>query len=221
MHEGPTCTRVSTQKSGAEQTQSLRRQSYFNDAADTWDQEYRTPRLLRFLEQFVPTFGLQPGQSVLDVGAGTGILIPFLRRAVGAYGSITAIDYAENMVQICRSKYQHIINVIIDFQDVEALSFPPASFDAIIGFGVFPHIDDKVKAIANFYRVLKSGGRLIIAHALSSDEIHNHHHNTSSAVALDVLPTEPEMRRLLHRAGFTEISIKDEPGYYLCLSSKP
>jgi hypothetical protein len=69
--------------------------------------------------------------------------------------------------------------------------------------------------------VLTPGGRLIIAHALSSPEILNHHHNTSSAVALDVLPPESEMRRLLHRAGFTDISITDEPGYYLCLSSKP
>ena len=199
----------------------MNRHAYFNDAADTWDQVYGTPELLRFLEHFVPTFGLQPGQRVLDVGTGTGILIPFLRSAVGESGSITAIDYAANMVQICRSKYGQLPNVTIQLQDVEALTLPPASFDAVTGFGIFPHIDNKVTALANLYQVLKPRGRLIIAHALSSAEIHNHHHHVASAVALDELPTEPVMRRLLHHAGFTAIAIQDEPGYYLCVSSKP
>ena len=169
----------------------------------------------------MPTFGLKPGQNVLDVGTGTGVMIPLLVRAISPSGSVTAIDYAEKMIQKCRVKYARQQNVTILLQDVEELDLPHESFDAITCFGLFPHLTDKGEALHRMHRVLKHGGRLIIAHALSSAEIHNHHHNTSSVVALDVLPTEPEMRRLLHRAGFTEISIKDEPGYYLCLSSKP
>jgi ubiquinone/menaquinone biosynthesis C-methylase UbiE len=199
----------------------MSRKAYFNEAADTWDQTYCTPELVIFLEKLVPIFGLQSGQKVLDVGTGTGILIPFLRSALGPSGSITAIDYAENMVQICRTKHAHFNNVTIKLQDVEDLDLPSASFDAIICFGFFPHIDNKVKALANLYHVLKSGGRLIIAHALSSTEIKAHHHKASSAVASDVLPEEPEMRQLLQRAGFAEISINDERGHYLCLSTKP
>jgi len=68
--------------------------------------------------------------------------------------------------------------------------------------------------------VLKPGGRLIIAHALSSLEIRSHHSKASSAVAHDILPEEQEMKRLLSNAGFNRIYIKDEPGSYLCLSIK-
>ena len=84
---------------------------------------------------------------------------------------------------------------------------------ALIGYGF--------KALDNLYRVLKPRGRLIIAHAISSNESNVHHRSASSAVASDVLPEEPEMRQLLQHAGFVEISINDEPGYYLCLSTKP
>jgi len=64
-------------------------------------------------------------------------------------------------------------------------------------------------------------GKLIIAHALSSDEINAHHGGVSPAVAYDVLPEKAEMRRLLKSVGFAEICIKDKLGRYLCLSTKP
>ena len=46
--------------------------NYFDNAAETWDTSYITPKLLSFLEQFVPQFGLKSGQRVLDVGTGGG-----------------------------------------------------------------------------------------------------------------------------------------------------
>jgi len=93
-----------------------KRKSYFNKASDTWDERFSTRELTTFLEELVPSFNLQPGDNILDVGTGTGILLPFLLQAIGPEGSITAVDYAENMVQICRSKYVHPNNVTIGLQ---------------------------------------------------------------------------------------------------------
>ena len=197
------------------------RKAYFNKKAENWDQKYCTPELIAFLKIFVPMFNLKPGHKTLDIGTGTGVLIPFLSKAVGPTGSITAIDYAENMVQMCRSKYSHIQNVAIKLQDVEKHNLPSESFDAITCFSLFPHLEDKAKALNNMYCALKPGGRLIIAHALSSNEIKNHHNNASPAVIHDVLPERPEMKHLLKSAGFIDICIKDESGCYLCLSIKP
>jgi len=197
----------------------VRRKTYFNNAANDWDRRFYTPELLAFLENLIPTFGLKPGQDVLDVGTGTGLLIPFLLQAIGPSGSITTIDYAEKMVQICRSKYAHIKNVSFELQDVEALDLPAESFDAVTCFGLFPHLENKEQSLYHMNRVLKPGGKLIIAHALSSAEIQAHH-RVSSAVAHDLLPETHEMRRLLTSTGFIDISIEDEPGCYLCVSTK-
>ena len=201
----------------AEQT---RRKEFFNEMANKWDDRYCTSELLSFLDKFVPKFGLEHGQKILDVGTGTGILIPFLLKTIGPSGSITAIDYAEKMVIKCREKYSHLPNIIIEKQDVENMDLPSESFDAITCFGLFPHLENKEEALYRMNRVLKPGGKLIVAHALSSLEIKNHHHKASSIVIKDVLPEELDMKHLLIKSGFTGISIEDEPGCYLCVSTK-
>jgi len=198
----------------------MSRQAYFNQLADSWDKRFQTEVLSTFIEQLVPTFGLLPGQKVLDVGTGTGILIPFLLKAVGPTGQVSAIDYAEKMVKICKSKYAQLPNVTVTVQQVETLDFPSQTFDAVTCLGLFPHIENKEKALRQINRVLKANGRLIIAHALSSTEIKAHHHNAASAVAHDVLPTSTVMKKLLIQAGFGKIHIIDKPGQYLNLSIK-
>jgi len=194
------------------------RQEFFNKAAVTWDERFQSKELTNFLSRLVPTFNLKRGQRVLDVGTGTGILIPFLLKAVGPSGHVTAVDYAEKMVEICNAKYAGISNVNIAVQRVENLDYPSDSFDAVTCFGLFPHLENKEAALAQLNRVLKPGGKLIIAHALSSKDIKIHHHN-ASAVAQDTLPNETEMKRLLKLAGFSGIHIIDKPRCYVCLST--
>jgi ubiquinone/menaquinone biosynthesis C-methylase UbiE len=199
---------------------AVSRRDFFNEAAGAWDEKYGTPELERFLEELVPCFGLKPGQRILDAGTGTGVLIPYLVQAVGSSGSITAIDYAEEMVKICGSKYGHLQNVTIENQNVETLNYPPNFFNAVTCFGLFPHIEDRERALSQFNQVLKGGGRLIIAHALSSAEIKACHRDATLAVANDTLPREEEMRKLLSDTGFVHVCIRDEPGCYFCTSTK-
>ena len=198
----------------------MSRKTYFNKAADSWDKRFQTPKLSSFMEKLVPQFGLEHGQNILDVGTGTGVLIPHLIRAVGPDGSVTAIDYSEKMIQVCRTKHSHLKNVNIELKNIEEDALLTESFDAVICFGVFPHLENKEKALRNINRILKSSGKLVIAHALSSEELKAHHNNASSTVMHDVLPEEAEMKKLLEQTGFAEISIKDEPGCYLCIAHK-
>ena len=198
----------------------MNRKAYFNKVAAIWDQKYCTPELESFITKLVPLFGLRAGQNVLDVGTGTGILIPFISREVAPSGSITAIDYAENMVQNCRLKHSHLKNVSIKLEDIEEPNLPPEHYDAITCFGLFPHLENKWKALHQMNHLLKSGGKLVIAHALSSTEIRTRHKSASSAVLSDALPEKTEMELLLKRAGFADIHIKDETGCYLCTSNK-
>ncbi len=197
----------------------MSRQEFFNGAAATWDQRFQSKDLANFLSWLVPTFNLKTGQKILDVGTGTGILIPFLLKEVGPTGHVTAVDYAEKMVEVCKSKYAHLPNVNFEVQQVEKLDFPSASFDAVTCFGLFPHLENKEDALRQLNRVLKPGGKLIIAHALSSAEIKMHHRN-APVVAHDMLPNEWEMRRLLRQAGFAGVHLSDSPGRYVCVSVK-
>ena len=198
----------------------MSRKRYFNEQANTWDEKFHTPNLSSLLEKLVLQFGLEQGQNILDVGTGTGVLITYLIRAVGPDGSVTALDYSEKMINICKTKHSHLKNLRIKLGNIEETTFSTESFDAVICFGVFPHLENKQKALRNINRILKPDGKLIIAHALSSEELKTHHNNASSTVMHDVLPEEVEMKKLLEKTGFTQISIKDEPGCYLCIAHK-
>jgi len=193
---------------------------YFDKAANTWDERFCTQSLSSLLEKLLPKFALKDGQTILDVGTGTGVLIPFLVKAIGPSGTITAIDYSEKMVQKCKEKYSHFKNVNIKAGNIEEDSFSPESIDVVTCFGVFPHLVSKQKALQNICQTLKPYGKLIIAHAISSEELKSHHKKVSEHVAHAVIPKKAEMIQLLEQAGFTQISIKDEPGCYLCISHK-
>jgi len=200
--------------------QKMNAKEYFDKAAETWDQRFHTPKLSTFLEKLVPQFGIQAGQKVLDVGTGTGILIHYLTKAVGPDGSVTAIDFSEKMAKKCETKHSNLENLTVEIGNIEEAAFPREHFDVVVCFGVFPHLGNKGKALQNIKRILKPSGKLVIAHALSSEELKTHHNNASSAVMHDVLPEEAEMKKLLEQTGFTRISIKDEPGCYLCIAHK-
>lgn len=194
---------------------------YFDNAAETWDERFFTPKLSSFLEKFVPQFGITSGQQVLDVGTGTGILVPYLSKAVGPEGKVVALDFSEKMVNQCKTKYSHLKNVSVKLGNLEEdATFSPERFDAVICFGVFPHLANKQKALQNIHRLLKAEGKLVIAHALSSEELKIHHKKMSVKMAHATLPEEADMKKLLETTGFTNISIKDEPGQYLCLATK-
>ena len=194
---------------------------YFDKAADTWDEKFLTPKLSSFLEKFVPQFGITSGQHVLDIGTGTGVLVPYLSKAVGPEGSVVALDFSEKMVNQCKTKYSHLENVSVKVGNIEEdLPFSPESFDAVICFCVFPHLANKEKALQNIHHLLKVGGKLVIAHALSSEELKIHHKKVSAKMAHATLPEGADMKKLLEKTGFTNISIKDEHGQYLCIATK-
>lgn len=198
----------------------LIRQQFFDDLAVDWDRRFLSSKLNVFLENFVPSFGLEQNQRVLDVGTGTGILIPHLLREVGSEGQVIAIDYSWNMIKACRSKHEHLLNVGFCVSSAEQIACVDNVFDAVICFGVFPHLENRLRALVEINHVLKKGGRLIIAHALSNQEIQMHHKKSSSVVSKDILPDRIEMRNILKQSGFSEIVIVDEPGCYFCLSYK-
>jgi len=191
------------------------KKAFFNELAVRWDQRFYSPELRERLPKLVSLFHLKNGSKILDVGAGTGGIIPYLLEATGPDGTVWAIDFAEEMVKVGRKKFLGEDRVSFAIASVESLPFVKEFFDHVVCFGAFPHFEDQPMALEAMGRVLKPRGTLIIAHALSSAEI-RHHHQNCAPVSHDFLPDEPEMRSLLEKAGFKLKRLIDQPKCYLC-----
>jgi len=191
------------------------KKEFFNQMAAGWDEKFYVPEMRERLPQLVSLFRLQKGAKILDVGAGTGGIVPYLLEAIGPEGSIWAIDFAEEMVKIGRKKFLEESRGIFEVASVEDLPYKDRFFDQVVCFGAFPHFEDKAKTLEEMARVLKPRGTLVIAHALSSTALRNHHQNCAP-VSKDFLPEEGEMRSLLERAGFRVKRLIDQPKCYLC-----
>jgi ubiquinone/menaquinone biosynthesis C-methylase UbiE len=95
--------------------------------------------------------------TVLDAGCGTGGLIKAL-QGVGAPWTIKGLDYSPVACSYARER----TSVPIEEGSIEALPFDDGQFDAVLTADVISQIDDASVALAEFRRVLKSGGILAI-----------------------------------------------------------
>jgi ubiquinone/menaquinone biosynthesis C-methylase UbiE len=191
--------------------------AYFNEQADIWDETVAEKDAAK-LEQMARRLHLQPGATVLDVGTGTGVFLPFLLGVVGRSGRIVALDFAERMLKKAHAKgFDHGIAYLQ--ADVGHIPARPESFDAIVCYSSFPHFPDKLKALGELRRVIKKGGQLLICHTSSRAQI-NAIHRQVPAVKNDTLPDEAEMQGMLAVAGFTGIRIEDRSDNYLVSARK-
>ena len=189
---------------------------YFNQRAGTWD-ETRSGTDMSKLELMSRRLKIKPGSTVLDVGCGTGVFIPFLLSRIGGEGRLVALDIAEEMLKRARAKGFKDIEYLL--ADVTNIPLGDGIFDAVVCYSSFPHFQDKPKALAEISRVTKSGGQLLICHT-SSRAVVNQLHHQIPAVANDIIPDEPEMRLMLSQAGFTDIRIDDGKESYLARARK-
>lgn len=106
-----------------------------------------------------------PGEKVLDIAAGTGMVTIPAARAVRPEGRVQAIDFSTGMLNKAEKNInRHALgNVDLLVMDAENLGFRAGSFDLITcGFGVF-FLADPFTALRNWQRVLKPGGRIIFS----------------------------------------------------------
>ena len=171
------------------------------------------------MAQVAEWFGAREGEWILDVGTGTGILLPFLGKAVGGKGRVVAMDFALNMVKAALARNYTISPSLIN-AGVGAIPFRRDSFDRVTCFSAFPHFPDKERALKEMVRVLRKGGTLFIAHLHSIEEIAELHGNVGGAVRKDHLPDRQTMKRLMETAGLSGVNITNEPGKFLAHGQK-
>jgi len=193
-------------------------QEYFDQLAPTWDQEHTLERL-NCLSNIIKELGIEPGYYVLDIGSGTGVLLPFLIAELGDEGKIVALDFSAEMLIQAQAKN---FPPVVGFAQADVLAIPLAdnSVDLAICNSAFPHFNDKVKALKEIARVLRNNGRLVICHTMSREMLNRLHQSIGGIVAGDLLPDEFQLRGLIKQAGFKITYFEDSPERYLVIAAK-
>ncbi len=201
------------------------RKQFFNDSAATWlDTFYKNPESgqhdlhQKALDRFFSLIPLKPGDSVLDVGCGSGVLVPFVLKRITETGILYELDFAERMIEANKSLHKDG-NIRFVVADAAEAPLEDASCDSIICFASFPHFHDKEKSMLALSRILKRDGTFVVAHLDSSEGIKKHH-ESCHAVMHDHLPGKSEMYDLFQRAALSISLFIDEPGFYCIVGNK-
>jgi demethylmenaquinone methyltransferase/2-methoxy-6-polyprenyl-1,4-benzoquinol methylase/phosphoethanolamine N-methyltransferase len=114
---------------------------------------------------------IKPGDSVLDVGCGTGDLAMVAKSLAGPTGEVVGADASPKMIDVARRKASRIgVDVTFQVDLIEKISFPDDYFDIVMSSLVMHHLPDDLKheGLAEIYRVTKPGGRVLVVDMESS-----------------------------------------------------
>ena len=150
---------------------------------------------------------IQPGEKVLDVGCGTGTLAIEVQQRVGATGRVFGVDPGTQQIARARSKAARR-NLPIDFRIgvIELLAFPDQTFDVVLSTLMTHHLPDDLKrqGLSEIARVLKPGGRLVIADFKRKEERQGHaarFHAGGSGIQ--------DLAALVKDAGFSQVETEE------------
>jgi ubiquinone/menaquinone biosynthesis C-methylase UbiE len=197
---------------------TMQLQEYFDQLAPIWDKELTRERV-QCLGKIVKELGIKPGYCVLDIGSGTGVLLPFLIAEVGDEGKIVALDLSAEMLAQAQAKnFPPMVGLAQ--ADVNAIPLADDSVDLAICNSAFPHFSDKVRALKEIARVLRNNGRLAICHTMSREMLNRLHQSIGGIIASDLLPDEFQLRGLIKGAGLKITRFEDSRERYLVIAEK-
>jgi len=135
----------------------------FDDAmAQQLEKVYRTRDVVRRRRLAQDAIAAAPGECLLDVGCGGGFYVADLVDVVGPTGSIVGIDAAAPMLAVAQKRCAAYGNVEFRAGNATALPVDDAGFDAAYSVQVFEYVPDTARALAELYRVLRPGGRVMV-----------------------------------------------------------
>ena len=193
---------------------------FFDERASRWD-TIVCPAHTERLSRIIPKLGIAPGARVLDMGCGSGALLPSLSRAVSQEGFIIEFDISHNMLIETWNKIRAGLHPAQCIQgDAGILPVSSTSFDWVVCNSCFPHFEAPRQAVIEMARILRQGGRLAICHTQSRATINAHHRMVGGIVGGHELPNDAAMAAILRQAGLLVLKMGDTCDGYLALAIK-
>lgn len=158
--------------------------------------------------------GLEPGQTVLDLGSGAGLDVFVARSEVGENGHVIGVDMTAEMIAKARENAEKsgFDNVEFRLGEIEHLPVLSDSVDVVISNCVLNLVPDKRRAFAEIFRVLKPGGHFCISDIVSSQELPEWVQGIAEAYAGCVSGAIPrnEYLKVIDSSGFDQVEVASE-----------
>jgi ubiquinone/menaquinone biosynthesis C-methylase UbiE len=131
-------------------------------AARQVEKVYLTPDVAAQRRAVLEALDLGPGERVLDIGSGPGLLAFEMAAAVGPEGRVCGVDLSEDMLSLARARCAAWPWVAFESADATRLPYSEGAFDAAVSTQVYEYVPDVPAALAELHRVLRPGGRALI-----------------------------------------------------------
>jgi len=132
------------------------------DVSRQMETMYTTPDVIEQRRVVRTALALRPGDRVLDVGVGPGLLAEEMAAEVGPSGRICGIDISDSMLAIAAKRADVGPGIELEVGSVERIPHPSESFDVVVSTQVFEYLDDVAGALDEVRRVLRAAGRVVL-----------------------------------------------------------